>query len=181
MPKRPRLLLLDAVAVVAAFEAGVWERLVAAYEVVVPSVVADEAHFYLKPPRVGSRYPIDLTAMEAAGTIRICEMGLGEIATLLARFDGSFGGRIHAGEAEALAYLNSLDEDVDIRLITSDKAALIAAALLDLGHRSMCLADALRACGVTRRLDPQHESEYHRACIAEGNRMRIQGQGLARQ
>lgn len=155
MPKRPRLLLLDAVAVVAAFEAEVWEGLVAAYDVVVPSVVADEAHFYLKPPRVGRRHPIDLPAMEAAGSIRICEMGLGEIGALLARFDGSFSGRIHAGEAEALAYLASLDEDVDIRLVTSDKAALIAAALL-------------------------HEAEYHRACIAEGNRMRIQGQGLAR-
>lgn len=180
MPKRPRRLLLDAVAVVAAFEAGIWERLVAEYEVVIPSIVADEAHFYLKPPRTGRRYPIDLPAMEAAGTIRICEVGLDEIATLLSRFDGSFSGRIHAGEAEALAYLAGLDESVDIRLVTSDKAALIAAALLDLGHRSMCLADVLRACGLGRRLEPQHESEYHRACIGEGNRMRVQGQGLSR-
>lgn len=118
--------------------------------------------------------------MEAAGTIRVVEMGMADVAALLARFDGSFSGRIHAGEAEALAYLSSLDESVDIRLVTSDKAALIAAALLDLGHRSMCLADALRACGLTKRLEPQHEAGYHRACIAEGNRMRIQGQGLAR-
>lgn len=178
MPKRPRLLLLDAVAVVAAFEVGAWDQLVAAYEVVIPSVVADEAHFYLKP-RDGRRYPIDLPAMEARGTIRVVEMSLGEISTLLARFDGSFSGRIHAGEAEALAYLASVDEDADIRLVTSDKAALIATALLDLGHRSMCLGDALRGCGLTKRLEPQHEAAYHRACIAEGNQMRIQGKGLA--
>lgn len=180
MPKKPRLLLLDAVAVVAAFEVGVWERLVAEYQIVIPSIVADEAHFYVKPPRTGRRYPIDLPAMEATGTIQVCEVALAEIATLLARFDASFSGRIHAGEAEALAYLAGLDESVDVRLVTSDKAALIAAALLDLGHRSMCLADALRACGLGKRLEPQHEAEYHRACIAEGNRMRIQGQGLAR-
>lgn len=179
MPKRPRLLLLDAVAVVAAFEVGVWDRLVAEYEVVIPSVVADEAHFYLKPPRVGRRYPIDMAAMEAAGTIQVVEMGLTDIAALLARFDRGFSGRIHAGEAEALAYLASRDESVDIRLVTSDKAALIAAALLDLGHRSMCLGDVLRACGLTKRLEPQHEAAYHRACLNEGNRMRIQGQGLA--
>jgi hypothetical protein len=180
VPKKPRLLLLDAVAVVAAFEVGVWERLVAEYEVVIPSVVADEAHFYLNPPRVGRRHPIDLPAIAAAGKVRVCEAGLEEIASLLERFDRSFAGRIHAGEAEALAYLSTLDEDVDIRLVTSDKAALIAAALLDLGHRSMCLADVLRACGLTKRLEPQHEAEYHRACISEGNQMRIQGQGLAR-
>lgn len=76
MPKKPRLLLLDAVAVVAAFEVGVWERLVTEYEVVVPSIVADEAHFYLKPPRVGRRHPIDLGGMAAAGTVRICEAGV---------------------------------------------------------------------------------------------------------
>lgn len=69
---------------------------------------------------------------------------------------------------------------MDIRLVTSDKAALHAVALLDLGHRSMCLGDALRACGLSKRLEAQHEAEYHRACISEGTRMRIQGEGLAR-
>ncbi|HLM68924.1 MAG TPA: hypothetical protein VK358_15405 [Longimicrobium sp.] len=176
MPKRPRLLLLDAVAIVAAFRAGVWEQLVTAYEVVVSSVVMDEAHFY--DDADGRRHPIDLAAMEAAGTIQGCEVGLAEIDTLLARFDGTLS--IHAGEAEALAYLASFDEEIDIRLVTSDKAALFAAALLDLGHRSMCLGDALRACGISKRLEAQHEAEYHRACIAQGNQMRIQGRGLAR-
>jgi hypothetical protein len=179
LPKKPRLLLLDAVAVVAAFEIGVWERLVAEYEVVIPSIVVDEAHFYEHPPRGGRRYPIDLVAMEADGTVRVCEMGPADIAALLAKFDRSFAAGIHAGEAEALAYLASAEEETDIRLVTSDRAALYAAALLDLGHRSICLADALRACGLTKRLDAQHETAYHRACIAEGNRMRVQGQGLA--
>lgn len=177
MPKKPRLLLLDAVAVVAAFRVGVWDRLVDAYEVVVSSVVMDEAHFY-EDPRTRKRHPIDLAAMEAAGVIQGCEVGLAEIGALLARFDGTLS--IHAGEAEALAYLASVDEDTDIRFVTSDRAALIAVALLDLGHRSMALGDALRACGVGKRLEAQYEAEYHRACLEEGTRMRIQGRGLAR-
>ncbi|HST61455.1 MAG TPA: hypothetical protein VLK84_22305 [Longimicrobium sp.] len=177
MPKKPRLLLLDAVAIVAAFRAGVWDHLVSAYEVVVSSVVMDEAHFY-DDPGTGRRHPIDLAAMEAAGTIQGCEVSLAEVSALLARFDGTLS--IHAGEAEALAYLASVDESVDIRFVTSDRAALYATALLDLGHRSMCLADVLRACGVSKRLEPQHETEYHRACIAHGTQMRIQGHGLAR-
>lgn len=177
MPKKPRLLLLDAVAILAAFRAGVWEHLVNAYEVVVSSVVMDEAHFY-DDPSTGRRHTIDLPALEAAGVIRGCEMELAEVDALLARFDRTLS--IHAGEAEALAYLASVDEEVDIRLVTSDKAALFATALLDLGHRTICLGDALRACGVTRRLEPQHESDYHRACITEGNQMRIQGRGLRR-
>lgn len=177
MPKKPRLLLLDAVAIVAAFRAGVWDQLVSAYEVVVSSVVMDEAHFY-EDPGTGRRHPIDLAAMEAAGTIRGCEVGLAEVHALLDRFDGTLS--IHAGEAEALAYLASADESMDIRFVTSDRAALYATALLDLGHRSMCLADVLRACGISKRLEAQHETEYHRACIAQGNQMRIQGRGLAR-
>lgn len=177
MPKKPRLLLFDAVAILAAFRAGVWDLLVAEYEVVVSSVVMDEAHFY-DDPQTGRRHPIDLAAMEADGTIRGCEMGIAEVDALLARFDGTIS--IHAGEAEALAYLASLDEEVDIRLVTSDKAALFAVALLDMGHRSMCLADALRACGISKRLEAQHEAEYHKACIAQGTEMRIQGRGLRR-
>lgn len=177
MLKKPRLLLLDAVAVVAAFRAGVWDGLVAAYEVVVSSVVMDEAYFY-EDAETGRRHPIDLAGMEAAGLIQGCEMSIAEIDALLARFDGTLS--IHAGEAEALAYLASIDEGVDIRLVTSDKAALFATALLDLGHRTLCLGDALRACGISKRLEPQHEAEYHRACIAQGNQMRIQGRGLAR-
>lgn len=177
MPKRSRLLLLDAVAIIAAFRAGVWDGLVARYEVVVSSVVMDEAHFY-EDAQTGRRHTIDLAALEAAGTIQTCEVGLAEVDALLARFDGTLS--IHAGEAEALAYLASVDETVDIRLVTSDKAALFATALLDLGHRTICLGDALRACGISKRLEAQHEAEYHRACIAQGTRMRIQGQGLAR-
>ena len=98
MPRKPRLLLLDAVAIVAAFRAGVWDRLVAEYEVVVSSVVMEEAHFY-EDPRTGRRHPIDLTALEQAGAIQGCEMGVAEINELLARFDGTIS--IHAGEAES--------------------------------------------------------------------------------
>ena len=105
-------------------------------------------------------------------------MGASEIAALLARFDGSFAAGSMPAKQKRSPTSPRVDEGMDIRLVTSDKAALFAAALLDLGHRSMCLGDVLRACGLNKRLEAQHETAYHRACLAEGTRMRIQGRGL---
>jgi hypothetical protein len=46
MPQKPQLLLCDAVAIIKAHELGVWARLCAEYDVLVPSIIASEAHFY---------------------------------------------------------------------------------------------------------------------------------------
>jgi hypothetical protein len=180
MPKKPRLLLLDAVAVIAAHQQHAWEPLVQRFEVVVPAVVADEAHFYEDPAGSGRRIPIDLSAAEAAGSITVVEVAASEIAALLAAFTPSFAAGVHAGEAEALAYLRALDDNADVRLVTSDRQALYAAALLGLAHRTESLAEAFHRAGITKHLPRQHGVDFHRACIREGQAMRIRGEGLAR-
>ena len=177
MPKKPRILLLDAVAVIGACEVGTWLRLVTEYEVLVSPIVMREAHFY-DDPQSGRRQPIDLAAMVQEGTIRECEIALAETYALLGRFDRTLS--LHLGEAESLAYLVSVDDETDIQMITSDTAALKAIGLLDLSHRSICLGDALRAIGLNPRLEAQHETAHHKRYIGEGIQMRIQGRGLTR-
>jgi hypothetical protein len=177
VPKKPRLLLLDAMSVVAAFEAEAWNHLITSYDVVIPGSVAGEAHFY---EREGRRYPIDLSTFEAAGKIRVADMDASDLQAVRGRFTRSFGGQIHVGEVEALAYLLSLGDEVDIRLVTSDRAALHATALLDLAHRCTCLHDVMRASGMTKELEAQYKEPHLKECLAEGHKMRITGIGLAR-
>ena len=69
MARRPRLLLLDANAVFAAFRYGAWEGLCAAYEVVVPTtVVHHEALFYVSR-ETGKRMELDLARAAREGRI----------------------------------------------------------------------------------------------------------------
>jgi hypothetical protein len=176
--KKPQL-LLDAVPIIAAFEVHAWDQLAAQYEIVVPGVIVDEAHFY-HDPSDGRRYTIDLSKYESAGTITVCDVTQEDVSALLRRFDQSFATGIHAGEAEALAYLLAQDDETAIQFVTSDTAALHATALLGLAHRSTYLGDVLRKCGFQKTLDSQHEAKHHRECISKGQEMRIMGVGLAR-
>jgi hypothetical protein len=176
--KKPQL-LLDAVAIVAAFEVHAWDHLVARYRIVVPGIVVDEAHFY-DDPADGRRHAITLSDYEHAGTIEVCDVSQEDVSALLRLFDRSFATRIHAGESEALAYLWMQDDDTKIQFVTSDTAALHATALLGLAHRSVCLGDVLRKSGFEKSLDSQHETQHHRDCIRKGQEMRVMGVGLAR-
>lgn len=100
MANRPRLLLLDANAVFAAFRHDAWAGLCAAYEVVVPTtVIHTEALFYVARD-TGRRVELDLAAEARAGTIVEVSVPAGEVARLRARFDAGFRRQLDAGEAE---------------------------------------------------------------------------------
>ena len=178
MGKRPRLLLLDANAVFAAFRHGAWEGLCAAYEIVVPSTVArHEAMFYVAR-ETGQRVELDLAGEARSGRISEITVSPAEIAALLARFDVSFRKQMDAGEAEALAYLAARDDD-EMRFVSSDASALEAVAMLGFAERALCLAEALRLCGLERLLPRQHGLDFFRQHIEAGRQRFVTGQGLA--
>ena len=172
---RPRLLLLDANAVFAAMRHGAWEGLCAAYEVVLPSGVIQEAIFYSS--REGKRVPIDLTSDVRAGRVIELAAPEPEIARDRARFDRSFMNRPELGESEAIALL-LLREDDHMRFVTADGAALEAVAMLGIAERAICLADALRLCGLERELGREHGSQFFREHIQIGLRRFVTREGL---
>ena len=177
MAKRPRLLLLDANAVFAAFRYGAWEGLRAAYEIVVPStVVRHEALFYLSR-ETGRRVELDLAGEAQDGRIVEVVVPAVEIAELRSRFDASFRMRVDAGEAEALAYLVKR-EDEDMRFVSSDASALEAVAMLGIAERAMCLSEALQLCGLSRSLPRQHGPDFFREHISVGLQRFVTGRGL---
>jgi hypothetical protein len=178
LAKRPRLLLLDTNAVFVAFRYGAWEGLCAAYEVVLPTTVIHESIFYLSR-ETGRRVELDLMAEVQAGRVTEITASAGEIAQLLVRFDLSFRKQIEAGEAEALAYLVTR-EDEEMRFVSADGAALEAVGMLGIAERAMCLAEALHLCGLGRPLPRQHERTFFRAHVALGQRRFVTGEGLVR-
>jgi hypothetical protein len=178
LAKRPRLLLLDANAVFAAFVSGAWEGLCAGYEVVVPStIVRVEAMFY-DSRETGRRVYLDLPALVDAGTIAEYVASAAELAATLAQFRPPFRQRIDPGEAEAITYLLTRPDD-DAAFVTSDGSALEAVAMLGMAERAMCLADALRLCGLERPLPRQHGPDFFRAHIQAGLQRFVTRDGLA--
>ena len=178
MAKRPRLLLLDANAVFAAFRYGAWDKLCAAYEVVVPStVIRVEAMFY-DSRETGRRIYLDLPALVKSGTITEYVAEAAVLASTLARFRPPFRQRIDPGEAEAIAYLLA-HPDEDLAFVTSDASALEAVAMLGMAERAMCLAEALRLCGLERALPRQHGMEFFREHVQVGLQRFVTREGLA--
>lgn len=175
--RKPRLLLLDANAVIAALEAGAWDALVAAYDILLPSIVVRTELIFFRDPVTGRQAPVNAPGWVAEGSVREISMGATDLAGVLRRFAEPFVSTLDPGEAEALAYL-LLDQDDALRFVSADGWAIQAAAMLDEGHRMMCLSDALNACGHSKALPRHHRPEFLREHLDIGGRRRVTGEGL---
>lgn len=150
--------LLDANVVIECYKLGVWEALIERTEAVVPDAVAeDEALFF---PKGEARIPIDLPDLAARGRIRRVGASLLQLDAMFSRFTESLRQDIHAGEAEALAYLLSGTEP-DLAFCSGDCTALHRLALLDLRDSAVSLEELLDKCGLSKPLRP----EYTRECM----------------
>ena len=178
MAKRPRLLLLDANAVFAAFRHGAWEGLCASYEIVLPSTVVRVEGMFYESRETGRRVYLDLPALVADGTVTEYAADASDVAATLARYSAPFRRRVDAGEAEAISYLLT-HPDEDLRFVSADGSALEAVAMLGLQEKAMCLAEALDRCGHGRRLPREHGMEFFREHISVGLQRFVTREGLA--
>lgn len=178
MVKKPKLLLLDANAVFAAFKYGVWDGLCTAYAVMLPATVVYVEGMFYDPPGGGRRVYLDLPALVANGTITEYRASVEKVAAMRARFRMPFRRSIDDGEAEAIVFLLE-NPDEDVRFVTADKGALQGVAMLRLEDRAMCLAEALERCGLGRALPEEHGAVFFRKQISMGLERFVTGEGLA--
>ncbi|HEX8831907.1 MAG TPA: hypothetical protein VF705_12115 [Longimicrobium sp.] len=178
MANRPKLLLLDANAVFAAFKYRAWDGLCKAYEVILPSTVVRVEGMFYDPPEGGRRVYLDLPALVENGMITEYTAPAEELVAMRARFKPPFRDRIDDGEAEAIVFLLG-HPDEDVRFVTADKGALQAVAMLRLEDHAMCLAEALERCGLGRALPEEHGAAFFRKQIATGLQLFVTGGGLA--
>lgn len=175
MPRKPRLLLCDAVAIITAYAEGVWDQLCTAYDVVVPSIVVNEAHFYRD--RDGRRIPIDLRADIAAGKAREYTAPITEYLATSSLLHPELRARVDDGEREALTFLRAAPRD-DVWFITADGGAIEAAVAFDRGDCAESLTTALQRIGVTKKLPRHHTDEFVREHRRLGGIQVIEGRGL---
>lgn len=173
---KPHLLLLDANIIIEAHELNVWSLLVDSYRLTIPSVIArHEAKYFF----VSGHYnPINLNSDLGQKKIVELQAELTEIALLMKQFDALFAESIDPGEQEALALL--LAERCPGHLFCSgDARSLQALAMLDMSDRGISLEELLNRIGQSRKLDDHFTRAFLDRQIAEGQRRRIQGDGLS--
>lgn len=171
--------LLDAMIIIEAHARGVWASLVNRVQLVVPSIVVQEARFYIDPSS-GDELPIDLAPAVTAGKIQVVSASPAQIAALYAQLDDVFIQTIHAGEAEALALLFS-GTLPDHLFCTAEAPATKALALLDMKDVGISFEDLLSGAGEHPKLLRHYTERFFREALTEGAKMRIQGVGLRQQ
>lgn len=157
MAVKPRLVLVDAGAVIHAHRCGGWAQLCSAYEVVVPSIVAGEASFYLDDER--KRVPIDMEPDIALGRVVSYVASVADFKGTSAFLPPQLRNRVHAGELEALTYLR-LGNAHGIAFLTADGGAIEATVVLGFSESAMSLQRALQMCGVTKVLPYEHTEAF---------------------
>ena len=173
---KPALVLLDANVIIEAHELGSWQSLVVSFDIAVPSIVSrHEAKYFV----IGEQHnPIKLASLIADKKIRELEADLDDLAELMRQFDPLFSESIDAGEQEALALMMA-NRCPDHRFCSADARPLQALAMLDMSDRGISLEEMFKRIGQTKRLDEHFSRAYLERQIQEGQRRRIQGDGLS--
>lgn len=173
---KPRLVLLDANVIIEAHELGVWHQLIAFYEVIVPSVVArHEARYFV----TGEQHnPIQLASLIAQGKVKELQADLNELSEVMKQFDPLFSESIDPGEQEALALMLA-GRCPDHRFCSADARPLQALAMLGMSDGGVSLEELLGKMGQSKPLDEQYTKAYLERQIKEGQRRRIQNDGLS--
>ena len=175
-PLKPRLVLLDANVIIEAHALGVWQKLIAWFELAVPSVVArQEAKYFVIQ---GHRNPIQLGSLIAQNEIEELEADAIELSDLMNQFDCLFAESIDPGEQEALALMLA-DRCPEHQFCSADARPLQALAMLGMSDRGISFEELLNIMGQSRSVDDQFTKLFLQRQIKEGQRRRIQGEGLA--
>ena len=174
MPKRPEVFLLDAGPVIKLFELEIWREVFDRAAIIVPSIVACEAHFAIVD---GERRAIELTRLASDGVITVKDCSPGDVDATLSRFDASIRDSIHPGEAQALALLASWRGERPLFCL-ADQLATIALCLIGLSECAVSLERLLGMIGLARPIRPSWFSEERmREWLTEGRRRALVGEG----
>ncbi len=174
---KPKLVLLDANIIIEAHELGIWQDLIQRADIYVPSIVVrDEAIFYSKAQ---NKNLIDLPMQVREGKIKELHADNSELDELTNKFTPGFAMDIHAGEAEALAVINS-NTHQDLSFCTSDAMAIKALAMIGLKHKGISMETLINSIGITKQLKKQFTEIFFRSSLKQGAVSMIQGQGLLR-
>ncbi len=172
MPKL-KLLLLDANVIIDAHIHGIWESLKQVYEIAVPSIIANEARFFVSS--TGSA-GIDLKAQAGRGEIAVIEGTLSDINDAFAGINPAFMAGIHSGEQEAISLI-CCGKCEGYSFCTGDTNAIEAMGYLKLGDRSVSFENVVSGLKLKKKLmfDPSLTERAHADHLKAGDNLRVSG------
>jgi hypothetical protein len=174
---KPRCVLLDATPIIALHATDAWGPFIAAYDVVVPEIVAtNEALFHSRDGLTGFSHPIDLAADIENGRIITASATTEDLLRLNELLDGTFD--IHDGEREALALMLCREEYEEIVFCCGDRAAVYVACIIGCGERCLSLEELLQLAGQSRTLNHPMTKAFMDTHTRQGSEYRITGVGL---
>ena len=159
-----KLLLLDADVVIDLHTLGLFDRIVAGYEVYVTKTILSEALFFKSD---GFKTKIDIRNYVTV----IEDVALEHLQTIRNEAKQARLG-VDPGEMEAMAYLIQGNEK--LIFCTCDKAAIKLLSFMNLEERSVSTEKILRDNGYHKKnLYPRHWDKTFTDCIREGKALRI--------
>jgi hypothetical protein len=171
--KRWSFLVLDANVIIALFEQGIWDRVVANCDLHIAETVVGEAHFY--EDDAGARHDFDLSAYVADGRVKQFSVPAADVQAFVATFGADYMEKLDAGEAESLAYLEGASDE---HLICSaDRIVYRVLGNLDRGHQGVSLQEVLDNLGLSRKLPKQFTKAMREDWTQQGVAERLQGRG----
>ncbi len=119
-----------------------------------------------------------LPSLIADGKITEVAASAQQIESVVNFFTPSHARALGAGELEALAILQSSEEE--ILFCTADKLAIDSLVLMGFWERGVSLEEVLRETGLPKAIGLQFTEAFFRHQIALGQEKRIRGEGLRR-
>ena len=170
---KPHLVILDADAVIHLNELGRWERVVEAYQLILPETVAfRECRYYEN--EAGYRIQINLRKLVESGKIQVESASTSEITFIQEKLGKKFrkSYEIHFGELEAMAVLLRKEKKCT-EICTGDTAAIVALCCLDYGENVVSVETLLSKCGYSARVERNFSEKALQSKLKRGNEFRI--------
>lgn len=174
MPKY-KLLLLDAGIIIGLYELGIWERFIDKCSVTMTRTVAkDEAHMWRDDE--GDRQDFNLDDDIECGRVSCVDVPLETVIAFRQQFSPDYMDRLHAGEAESLAYLFGSSE----QWILSSADAFVFRVLGRLGRseQGLSLEEILQDIGLTHSLVWKYRRAFREKYTKQGQQDCVTGRGL---
>lgn len=153
-----RLVLLDADVVIRAFELGIWDKLVAKYEVVLARIVCEHDVKFYDDQVTMMRKGIDLKPYLAAGRVSVVDAPLEWTAEVEKTCRERLGGLHGQGELESIAIVKN--EARDVLFCSADGFAIQLMAVLRLADKAISFERLLRSVGLSRSFASSGDLQY---------------------
>ena len=173
--KKFQFLLLDAGPIIKLFELSLWEKFIERRDVTIARTVVEEA---VHTGQRGSLGYIDFPFEKAAeqGRIKIIDMDLRAIQSLLRDSTIEIKYAIDPGEAETFTFLMSSSED--FLMCTADGPVFSVLGFMNKVEKGISLEEVLNKIGLARPLEWQFTKKFREKYTRKGQVDATQSQGL---